>query len=87
MYSFVSRISGGSRRRANYSGRTPSVTSVNAEEMTRLFADVPEAVANASGSSSRLEFTLEKLGYEFLRYRGIPGFETRETWGSGHRIS
>ena len=38
------------------------------EQMTRLFADFPEAIANTQELSSRLEFTLEKLGYEFPRY-------------------
>ena len=38
------------------------------EEMQKLFADLPEAVANTQTLSSRLEFTLEDLGYEFPRY-------------------
>jgi len=38
------------------------------EQMSRLFADVPEAVANTVELSSRLEFSLEKLGYEFPKY-------------------
>jgi error-prone DNA polymerase len=37
-------------------------------EMLRLFADLPEATANTVELSSRLEFTLENLGYEFPRY-------------------
>src|SRR6202047_1426309 len=37
-------------------------------EMQRLFADLPEALANTQELSSRLEFTLEHLGYEFPRY-------------------
>src|ERR1700737_4889823 len=37
-------------------------------EMQRLFADLPEAIANTQVLSSRLEFTLEHLGYEFPRY-------------------
>jgi error-prone DNA polymerase len=37
-------------------------------EMERLFADLPEAIANTQVLSSRLEFTLEHLGYEFPRY-------------------
>jgi error-prone DNA polymerase len=40
----------------------------SAEEMTRLFADLPAAIAHTTELSSRLEFTLEKLGYEFPRY-------------------
>jgi error-prone DNA polymerase len=38
------------------------------EEMSELFADVPEAIVNTFALSSRLEFTLEDLGYEFPRY-------------------
>src|SRR5439155_22277411 len=38
------------------------------EQMKALFADLPEAVANTIGLSSRLEFTLEELGYEFPKY-------------------
>ena len=38
------------------------------DEMMRLFADLPEAIANTSEVSSRLEFTLKDLGYEFPRY-------------------
>jgi error-prone DNA polymerase len=37
-------------------------------EMARLFADLPEAIANSVELSSRLEFTLEDLGYEFPKY-------------------
>jgi len=37
-------------------------------EMQRLFADLPEAVANTQELSSRLEFTLKDLGYEFPKY-------------------
>ena len=38
------------------------------EEMEALFADLPEAIANTAELSSRLEFTLEDLGYEFPKY-------------------
>src|SRR5579864_2857278 len=38
------------------------------EQMARLFADLPEAIANTVELASRLEFSLEKLGYEFPRY-------------------
>ena len=38
------------------------------QQMLRLFADLPEATANTVELSSRLEFTLENLGYEFPRY-------------------
>jgi error-prone DNA polymerase len=38
------------------------------QQMAKLFADVPEAIANTVELSQRLEFSLEKLGYEFPRY-------------------
>jgi error-prone DNA polymerase len=44
-------------------------------EMARLFADVPEAIANTAELSSRLEFTLEDLGYRFPQYP-VPAGET-----------
>ena len=44
-------------------------------EMERLFADLPDALANTGELSSRLEFTLEDLGYEFPRYP-VPEGET-----------
>jgi error-prone DNA polymerase len=37
-------------------------------EMARLFADIPEAIANTELLSSRLKFTLNDLGYEFPKY-------------------
>jgi error-prone DNA polymerase len=43
------------------------------EEMAKLFADLPEAIANTGELSSRLQFTLEDLGYEFPRYPVRPG--------------
>jgi error-prone DNA polymerase len=58
--------------------------------MRALFADVPEAIANTLELSSRLEFTLNDLGYEFPRYP-VPEGEsmmsflrerTREGWQS-----
>ena len=42
-------------------------------EMSALFADLPEAIANTVELSSRLEFTLKDLGYEFPRYPVPPG--------------
>src|SRR6267154_2509729 len=45
----------------------------SAKEMIDLFGDLPEAIANTSELSSRLEFTLEDLGYEFPRYPVPPG--------------
>jgi error-prone DNA polymerase len=41
--------------------------------MQKLFADLPEAVANTAELSSRLRFTLEDLGYEFPKYPVPPG--------------
>ncbi|HSD46977.1 MAG TPA: PHP domain-containing protein, partial [Pyrinomonadaceae bacterium] len=43
------------------------------EEMAKLFADLPDAIANTAELSSRLKFTLEDLGYEFPRYPVRPG--------------
>lgn len=37
-------------------------------EMERLFADLPEAIANTEELAARLDFSLEDLGYEFPRY-------------------
>ena len=45
-------------------------------EMTRLFSDLPEAVANTEILSSRLKFTLKDLGYEFPKYP-VPAGETQ----------
>jgi error-prone DNA polymerase len=44
-------------------------------EMARLFADLPEAIANTLEISARLQFTLADLGYEFPRYP-VPEGET-----------
>src|ERR1700727_1217059 len=38
------------------------------EEMSHLFADIPEAISNTQEVSSRLKFDLSDLGYEFPRY-------------------
>ena len=43
------------------------------QEMFALFADLPEAIANTVELSSRLEFTLKDLGYEFPLYPVPPG--------------
>ncbi len=37
-------------------------------EMEQLFCDLPEAIQNTVELSSRLQFTLEHLGYEFPKY-------------------
>ncbi len=45
----------------------------SAKMMNRLFADVPEAIDHTVELSSRLEFTLKDLGYEFPKYPVAPG--------------
>ena len=49
------------------------------QEMQQLFADLPEAIANTLEVSSRLEFTLNDLGYEFPRYP-VPEGETMNSF-------
>jgi error-prone DNA polymerase len=44
-------------------------------EMQQLFADLPESIANTVELSSRLEFTLNDLGYKFPKYP-VPQGET-----------
>ncbi len=48
-------------------------------QMARMFADIPEAISNTVELSSRLQFSLEKLGYEFPRYPVPPG-ETMDSF-------
>ncbi len=43
------------------------------EEMTRLFHDLPEAIANTQNISQQLEFQMTNLGYEFPQYPLPPG--------------
>ncbi len=45
----------------------------SAEQMSRLFADIPEAIANTKELSDRLQFTLADLGYQFPKYPVPPG--------------
>src|SRR5215472_4231339 len=45
------------------------------QHMLRLFADLPEAIANTLELSSRLDFTLNDLGYKFPPYP-VPAGET-----------
>src|SRR6202012_6265153 len=45
----------------------------SAAEMSVLFADVPEAIANTQVISSRLCFELSDLGYQFPQYPRPPG--------------
>jgi error-prone DNA polymerase len=40
----------------------------SSREMSLLFTDIPEAIANTQLISQRLEFTLNNLGYEFPHY-------------------
>ena len=46
-----------------------------AKTMQQIFADLPEAIHNTIDLSSRLEFSLEDLGYEFPKYP-VPAGET-----------
>ena len=48
-------------------------------EMDRLFADMPGAIKRTQEISSRLEFTLADLGYEFPRFPVPPG-ETMDSF-------
>jgi error-prone DNA polymerase len=45
-------------------------------EMQKLFADLPEAIANTQIVSDRLQFTLDDLGYEFPKYP-VPDSQTQ----------
>ena len=49
------------------------------QEMQQLFADLPEAVTNTLELSSRLDFTLNDLGYQFPRYP-VPEGETMNSF-------
>jgi error-prone DNA polymerase len=51
----------------------------SSQEMSRLFADLPEAIANTKALSDRLQFTLADLGYQFPRYPTPPG-ETMDSF-------
>ena len=51
----------------------------SSKAMCELFADVPEAIANTLELSSRLDFTLEDLGYEFPKYP-VPDGETMNSF-------
>ena len=45
----------------------------SAAQMQRLFADLPEAIANTQNLAARLQFTLGDLGYQFPEYPVPPG--------------
>ena len=49
------------------------------KEMERLFKDFPEAIANTSELSSRLQFTMNDLGYKFPPYP-IPDGDTMDSF-------
>ncbi len=49
------------------------------QEMTELFSDLPQAIANTEQLSARLEYTLADLGYEFPRYP-LPLGETMDSF-------
>jgi error-prone DNA polymerase len=51
----------------------------SAREMSALFRDIPEAIANTRIVSQRLAFTLNDLGYEFPRYP-VPDGETMDSF-------
>jgi len=50
-----------------------------ASAMSKLFADLPEAIAHTRELSSRLGFTLQDLGYEFPKYP-VPDKETMDSF-------
>ena len=50
-----------------------------AREMSNLFRDIPEAIANTRIVSERLEFTLNNLGYEFPHYP-VPDGESMDSF-------
>ena len=50
-----------------------------ASAMSKMFADLPEAIANTCELSSRLGFTLKDLGYEFPKYP-VPDNETMDSF-------
>ncbi len=57
-------------RLLNFNAERHMKTSV---QMGKLFADVPEAIANTSALAGRLNFTLVDLGYQFPRYPAPAG--------------
>src|SRR5271170_4524267 len=51
----------------------------DAQQMSRLFSDLPEAIANTRELSDRLQFTLADLGYQFPKYP-VPSGETMDSF-------
>lgn len=56
-------------------------------EMEQFFSDLPEAIHSPSELSSRLDFTLAELGYEFPRYPVPEGETMVSPEAHGRRIS
>ena len=68
-------LAGAGRLLTRNSERYPKST----PEMIRIFRDVPDAIANTSEISSRLQFTLAKLGYQFPHYP-VPDGHTEDSY-------
>ena len=51
----------------------------SADEMQALFADRPESILNTRRLADRLDFTLDRLGYEFPRYP-VPDGQTMDSF-------
>ena len=51
----------------------------SSREMSDIFRDIPEAIANTRIVSERLEFTLNNLGYEFPKYP-VPDGDTMDSF-------
>jgi error-prone DNA polymerase len=51
----------------------------SSQEMARLFYDHPDAIENTSVLSSRLDFAIDDLGYEFPRYP-VPDGQTMDSF-------
>jgi error-prone DNA polymerase len=59
-----------------------------AAQMAQMFTDVPQAISNTVELSGRLQFSLEKLGYEFPRYpvgETMDSFLYARTWEGARR--
>lgn len=50
-----------------------------AAQMQQMFRDMPDAISNTVELSSRLQFSLEKLGYQFPAYP-VPAGETMDSY-------
>ena len=56
------------------------------EVMTRLFSDLPQALAGTEALAERLDFTLANLGYKFPEYP-VPAGETQATLRKRHQLN